>query len=115
MLFDVLLVIYHANNKVFQNLECMGRVMVRLDSRALNERVTSIEEFANVSSIVLLKSKLASRVDFLKASSVQHKVIKQKQWNSCSDTFVNLLRGVDHKVFISCSLFCRCLHNHIRL
>lgn len=93
----------------------MGRVMVRLDVRALNERVTSIEEFANVSTIILLKSKFASRVDPLKASCVQHKVIEQKQWNSCSDTFVNLLRGVYHKVFISCSLLHGSLNNHIRL
>ena len=54
-------------------------------------------------------------MDLLKTCRIEHKVIEQKQRDPRSNTFVNLLRRVDHEVFVGTSLLYRRLYNHIRL
>ena len=68
----------------------MGRMLVRLDSTTLHQRVSPIEKFTYVTTIVLLNCKFSSWMHLHEAVGVQDKVIEDEQRNACSNPLVNL-------------------------
>ena len=95
---------------------------MRRDSFALDQRVTSVEELADVTPEVLLEHELATRMELIVAVEVQYKVIKDKKRNSSCHSLVDLFISEDEhlavtrllSVFIisSCGW---CFDNHVSL
>ena len=94
----------------------MGRVMMGFDTGALHERVTSVEEFADVASVVLLQSKLATGVHFLETGCVEDEIVEEKERHSSSYTLIKLVKRVNHEASLRGPLLInRSLHDHVRL
>lgn len=73
-----LLVLQNAYDKGFEDFECVRRVVVRLDARPLNQRVSAIKELADVTTEVLTKDELAARVQALVAVEVENEVVEDE-------------------------------------
>ena len=93
-------------------------MVMRRDSFALDQRVASVEELADVTAEVLLEHKLATWVELIIAVQVQHQVIKDEKRDSSCYSFVNLVICKDEHLSVTWLSFDfairgGCFNNHI--
>ena len=109
------MILEHADDEAFQDFQSVGRVMMRLDSRSLDERIATVEEFADVSTIVLSEDKLTARVKPFVALQVEYQVVKDEERHARDHSFVNLLARESQDVIAFLGLTIRRNHSHISL
>ena len=90
-------------------------MVVWLYARPLDKSVAAIEELADISTKVLLKHEFTSGVQLLIAVKVEDEIIEDDEWDSSSNTLVNLLRGVNHGLIVPVIPNYGRLDNHARL
>ena len=88
---------------------------MRLDSRSLDERVAAIEEFTDVSAVVLSENKFATWVETFVALQVKDEVVKDEERHASDHAFVNLLTRESQDIFAVFGLTARRTHGHISL
>lgn len=88
---------------------------MRLDSRSLDERVATVEEFTDVSAIVLSENKFAARVETLIALQVEDEVVEDEERHAGDHAFVYLFARECQNVFVVVGLTARRAHGHISL
>ena len=93
----------------------LGRVMMRFDTRSLDERVAPVEEFTNVATIVLPKDKLSTRMEPLVAFEVEDEVVEDEQGHARDDSLVYLLIRINQDVVTVLEFTARRNHCHISL